>query len=170
MRAALVLALALAAFPALAESGQSGVWTYVYEPGAGGSGGLVTALAPAPAADRDDPSRLVVRCMNGRAEVLVGGAGGWGLPRRSLEVTVAIDGLRPETSLWDVSTDGRAVFFAGDAEAFLKQLPDDAGLRVSLVDATGQRRENMFSTKGFDAVREKLAKACAWKEHPPGSG
>lgn len=162
MRVAIVACLVLLAAPARAESGQSGVWTYTYEPSSGGSGGIVTALSPSPGADSNDPSYLIARCLGGRAELLVGGAGGWGMPHRKLEVTTAIDDAPPETAPWDVSTNGKAVFLDDDVETFLKKLPDDGRLRISIKDGTGASRENIFATRGFGLVRDKIAEACGW--------
>ena len=164
MRLPLAALLTLLALPAFGETGRSGVWTYVYEPSSSGPGGLFTALSPAPAADHNDPSQIVARCYGGRPEFLVGGAGGWGMPRRTLAVTISIDGGPPQTSRWDVSTNGRAVFLDDGVEAFLKRLPDDGELRVEVVDAVGQTRANRFATKGFAAVRARLAQACGWKD------
>lgn len=163
-------AAALLAFSALtvsfahAETGQSGSWTYNVEPSSTGKGGIATALAPAPApsGDPNDPSHLVVRCLGGRTELLVGGAGGWGLPRRKLEVTTKIDDQPAETRGWDVSTNGKAVFLDDRVEAFLKALKDDGKLLVSIADATGARHETVFATTGIAAVRDKIAAACGW--------
>lgn len=154
----------LAASPALAESAQSGVWTYNFEPSSIGHGGIVTALSPSPSpsGDPNDPSYLVVRCLGGRTELMVGGAGGWGMPRRTLEVATQIDQQPAETSRWDVSTNGKAVFLDDHVEAFLKRLPDQGKLRVSITDAAGERRENIFPTTGFGVVRDKIAEACGW--------
>lgn len=163
-RAALVLAAGMICGHASAESAQSGVWTYTYEPSSTGKGGLVTPLSPSPSpsGDPNDPSYLVARCMNGRTELLVGGAGGWGLPRRQISVTTRIDDAPPETKAWDVATNGKAAFLDDGVEAFLKALPEDGKLLVTVADAMGGRHETIFRTTGFGAVRAKLAEACSW--------
>lgn len=160
--AALTLAVAGLACPAKAESGRAGAWTYAYEASPDGRSDLVTALAPSPNAGFYDPSQLMARCLSGRAEFMVGGAGGWGLPRTTLDVTVQIDQEPAQTARWDVSTNGKAVFMGGDVAAFLKRLPDDGRLRVSVMDATGAARESVFSTAGFATVRARISKACGW--------
>ena len=156
-----------AASPAVGESGRSGAWTYAYEASTDGKSDLVTALSPAPAADLNDPSQLVARCFGGRAEFMVGGAGGWGVPRTGLDVTLQVDREPPQTSKWDVSTNGKAVFMPGDVAAFMKRLPDVGRLRVSVMDGTGTARETIFSTAGFGLVRTMLAKACGWERRAP---
>lgn len=165
--AAAALVVAGPAFPANAESGQAGAWTYAYEPSPDGRSDLVTALTPSPDAGLNDPGQLVARCFAGRAEFMVGGAGGWGMPRSSLEVTLQIGAEPPQTARWDVSTNGKAVFMSGDVAAFLKRLPDDGRLRISVMDATGARRESVFSTAGFATVKAKIAKACGWEKTAP---
>ena len=164
---AVALVVAGLALSANAESGRAGAWTYAYEASPDGRSDLVTALSPSPGADRDDPGQLVARCLAGRAEFMVGGAGGWGVPRTSLAVTLQIDAEPPQTSRWEVSTNGRAVFMSGDVAAFLKRLPDDGKLRVSVMDATGTVRETVFSTAGFATIRAKIAKACGWEKTVP---
>lgn len=163
-RTAITLASGLLAASAHAESGQSGAWTYNAEPSSTGKGGVATALSPAPSpsGDPNDPSHLVVRCLGGRIELLVGGAGGWGMPRRQIEVTTRIDDRPPETRGWDVSTNGKAAFMDEGVEAFLKSLPDDGRLTISVVDAAGGRHETVFRTAGIATVRDKIAGACGW--------
>lgn len=163
-RIAAAFVMSLAAAAAHAETGQSGAWTYNVEPSSTGKGGIATALSPAPSpsGDPNDPTHLVVRCLGGRTELLVGGAGGWGLPRRQLQVTTRIDDAEPQTRGWDVSTNGKAVFMDDGVEAFLKSLPGDGKLVVSVVDSTGGRHETVFRTSGIGVVREKIAEACGW--------
>ena len=163
-RTALAFAFLSAAAPAWAESATSGVWTYSFEPSSTGKGGIVTALSPSPSpsGDPNDPSYLIARCINGQSELLVGGQGGWGLPRRQIDVTTRVDDGEPQTKRWDVSTNGKAAFLGDGADAFLKALPDDGKLLVSVVDAAGGRHETVFRTTGFGVVRTKIAEACNW--------
>jgi hypothetical protein len=164
IRSAFALALLLAAAPALAESGQSGVWTYTFEPSSTGSGGIMTALSPAPSpsGDPNDPAYLIARCLGGRTELMVGGSGGWGLPRRKLEVTTQIDGATPETALWAVSSNGKAVFLDEGVEAFMRKLPDSGKLRIAVKSGAGGVHEGVFATTGFGEVRAKIAQVCGW--------
>lgn len=163
MRPSLIAAL-LCVAPAVAhaESERVGVWTLNAEPSSSGRGGIVTALSQAPSADLGDPAYVIARCLGGRSEFLVGGQGDWGVPRRKLDVTVGIAGGASETSKWDVSTNGRAVFLDDGVEAFMKRLPDDGKLRVAVRDGLGVTRENIFALTGFGTVRAKIAAACGW--------
>lgn len=156
--------LAAGAAPALADSERLGVWTVTSEPSSTGSGGIVTALSPSPGASLDDPSQLVARCLGGRTEFMIAGAGQWPYTRsRTLQVTIEIDRGTPETSAWDVSTNGKAVFFDGPGEDLLRKFPDAGKLRVVVIDAAGRPHENIFPTTGFAAVRQKIADACGWR-------
>lgn len=155
--------LLAAASPALAESAQSGVWTYTYEPSSTG-GGFMTALSPSPSpsGDPNDPSYVIARCLGGRAELMVGGSGGWGLPRRKLSVVTQVDGGQPETAQWDVSTNGKAVFLSEGVEAFMKKIPDSGKLRIAVTSGAGEVHETIFATTGFAMVRARIAEACKW--------
>lgn len=160
--ASLLAALAASIVPSRADSERIGVWTVTAEPSSSGQGGIVTALSPSPGASLGDPSYLVARCLGGRSEFMVGGAGGWGMSGRKLEVMVEIDGGAAETAAWDVSTNGKAVFLDDKVEDFLKKLPDNGKLRILIKDGSGVDRENIFATTGFGTVREQIAKACLW--------
>lgn len=150
--------------PANAASEQIGVWTVTSEPSSTGAGGLVAALTMSPAASLDDPSQLAVRCLGGLTEFMVGGAGQWPYTRRrTLEVTLQIDGGAPETAAWNVSTNGKSVFFDGPADELLRKLPDAGKLRVVVADASGGIHENIFATTGFARVRAMIADACGWR-------
>ncbi|RXF67421.1 hypothetical protein [Hansschlegelia zhihuaiae] len=170
MRAIILAAAVLAASPVAAETGRSGVWTFSFEPAASGSSGMVTALAPSPSpsGDPNDPSYLVARCLGGRTELLVGGAGGWGLPRKTIEVTTQIDGGPAETAQWGVSTNGKAAFLDQGVERLLARLPDDGKLRVAVRTASGEVNETIFATTGFAAIREKIAQTCSGGREPHG--
>lgn len=161
---ALALCLLPLATPAVAESAQSGVWTYTFEMSSDGKGGFVTALAPAPSptGDPNDPSYVIVRCLGGRTEAMVGGSGGWGVPRKTVDVVTQVGGAAQQTSRWTVSTNGKAAFLDDKVEEFLKSLPDDGKLRVAITDMTGTTREAIFATTGFGVVRARLAEACGW--------
>jgi hypothetical protein len=158
----LALAVIFAAAPAVAETLQSGVWTYTYEPSSTGKGGLFTALSPSPSPpdDPNDPTYLVARCLGGRVELMVGGSGGWGMPRRQIQITTRIDDRPPETKPWDISTNGKAAFLDDGVQEFLKSLPDDGKLSISVLDAAGRTYQTIFRTTGFGPVRDKIGEAC----------
>ena len=162
MRTTLALTLALVALPAAADSEREGVWIVSAEPADAAGGGLMTAMATAPGASMDDPSYLVVRCLGGRTEFLVGTAGSWGYARKPLEVEVRVEGGPTDTSPWDVSSNGKAVFKADKVEDFLRALPADGRLYVRVTDLGGGAHENVFETKGLGDVRAKAAAACGW--------
>lgn len=152
----------LAASPAGAESLQSGVWIANSETSSYDGKTTVTAMAPSPAASQNDPAYVVVRCLGGRTEMLIGTAGGWGMSRTALDVRTSVDGGAAESSRWDVATNGKAVFRAEGVEAFLKGLPDKGKLSVLVTDKTGAEHANAFDLTGFAVIRAKIAAACGW--------
>ncbi|MFC7053985.1 hypothetical protein ACFQI3_14925 [Hansschlegelia quercus] len=163
MRRTLVLALVMIVGPAVADSERHGVWTMSIEPPSKDGGGLVTALSPAQGAGYNDPSYLIARCITGRAELMVGSNGGWGLSGRRLTVVSQMDGALERSGAWDVSSNGKAVFLPEGVEDFMRAIPDDGKMRIAVSDATGETRETIFPTTGFGAVRAKIAEICRWK-------
>lgn len=148
--------------PAGAESGAFGAWTVNAETSSRDGRTMVTAMAYASAASQNDPAYVAVRCLGGRTEVLIGTAGGFGVSRTTLEVETKAEGRAAETSRWDVSTNGKAVFRPDGVEAFLKALPDAGSLTVRIRDRTGAELSNVFKLAGIAAVRAEVAKACGW--------
>ncbi len=161
MRKAIVVASCLLATAAAAGTETLGGWTTTSEPD-DGRATLVTALAAARGASQDDPSFLIVRCLGGRTEALVGTAGDWGLPRSSLEVVTQSDSGAQETSRWDVATNGKAVFRSEGVEDFLRRLPAEGRLTIEVRDRIGGVHANAFSLEGFGEVRARVASACGW--------
>ncbi|GBD48197.1 hypothetical protein [Methylopila sp. Yamaguchi] len=161
MRKAIVAASCLLATAAAAGSETLGGWTTTSEPDEGPAT-LVTALAAARGASQNDPSFIIVRCLGGRTEALVGTAGDWGLPRSSLEVATQSDSGARETSRWDVSTNGKAVFRSEGVEDFLRRLPAEGRLTIEVRDRAGDVHANAFSLEGFGDVRTRVAAACGW--------
>lgn len=158
-----VLAIALlVAGPALAESARSGVWIANEETSSYDGKTTITAMAPSPPASYNDPAYVVVRCLGGRTEMLVGTSGGWGMSRTALEVVTSIDGGAEARSKWDVSTNGKAVFLDSGVEDFLRTLPDTGKLTVRVLDRIGAEHANAFDLTGFGAIRAKVAAACGW--------
>jgi len=161
MRKAIVAASCLLATAAAAGTETLGGWTTTSEPD-DGRATLVTALAAARGASQDDPSFIIVRCLGGRTEALVGTAGDWGLPRSSLEVVTQAGSGTRETSRWDVSTNGKAAFRSEGVEDFLRRLPAEGRLTIEVRDRIGGVHANAFSLEGFGEVRARVASACGW--------
>lgn len=161
MRNVLAVAIVMQTTGAFAGSETLGGWTTSSEPD-DGRATLVTALASAQSASQDDPSFVIVRCLGGRTELLVGTAGDWGLPRTSLDVVTRAGAAAPETSRWDVSTNGKAVFRSEGVEDYLRRLPPDGRLTIEVRDRRGGVHANVFSLEGFGEVRSRVADACGW--------
>jgi hypothetical protein len=62
---------------------------------------------------------------------------------------------------WD-EQQGIFLFYAGDPVALLQSIPDGARLRLGVGDNKGARHMATYQLFGLDAVRKKVASACAW--------
>jgi hypothetical protein len=159
--AAFCLALSLAA-PAAAEEEQAGAWLLRWET-SGGRESLVIATTLAPEATGAEPTYLTIRCVSGRTEFFAGTAGDWGLPRRPFRVSWRVrDGLAGDEA-WDVSTNGKAAFFGGDAPALLKRLPENGTLTITVASPSGAEFATAFPLAGIAQVRKRAGAACGWE-------
>ena len=62
--------------------------------------------------------------------------------------------------------DGRAAF-APDAEAFIRNLPDNAKVIIRTTRSEGKMKEGKFDLGTISEIRNKIARACDWDETPP---
>jgi hypothetical protein len=61
---------------------------------------------------------------------------------------------------WD-EQQGTILFYEGDPVALLQSIPDEARLRLGVGDSKGARHMATYQLFGLDAVRKKVASACA---------
>jgi hypothetical protein len=62
--------------------------------------------------------------------------------------------------IWD-EQQGTILFYEGDAVALLQSIPDGTTLRLGVGDSKGARHMATYQLFGLDAVRKKVASACA---------
>jgi hypothetical protein len=62
--------------------------------------------------------------------------------------------------IWD-EQQGTILFYEGDPVALLQSIPDGARLRLGVGDSKGARHMATYQLFGLDAVRKKVASACA---------
>jgi Type VI secretion system VasI, EvfG, VC_A0118 len=119
---------------------------------------LITAVMRVPSNAKDAPNTLVVRCRGRRTELMVRTEGTWRASRPGeVQVSYQINDQPLVKLEWTASADGKAASYKDDAVDLLRSLPEDARLKIAVLD-----HEATFQLAGFDAVREKIATACKW--------
>ena len=124
---------------------------------------LITAVIRLPFTVKHAPTTLAMRCRGGRTEFLVRTEGTWRASRaREVQVDYQINDQPVVRLSWTVSADGRTAIYKDDPVALLQSLPEDARLKINVLDEPGASHEATFQLAGLDAVREKIAAACKW--------
>jgi hypothetical protein len=124
---------------------------------------LITAAIRLPFSVKHAPTTLAIRCRGGRTEFLVRTEGTWRASRaREVQVDYQINDQPVVRLSWTVSADGRTAIYKDDPVALLQSLPEDARLKINVLDEPGASHEATFQLAGLDAVREKIAAACKW--------
>ena len=124
---------------------------------------LITAVIRLPFTVKHAPTTLAMRCRGGRTEFLVRTEGTWRASRaREVQVDYQINDQPVVRLSWTVSADGRTAIYKDDPVALLQSLPEDALLKINVLDEPGASHEATFQLAGLDAVREKIAAACKW--------
>ena len=124
---------------------------------------LITAAIRLPFTVKHAPTTLAIRCRGGRTEFLVRTEGTWRASRaREVQVDYQINDQPVVRLSWTVSADGRTAIYKDDPVALLQSLPEDARLKINVLDEPAASHEATFQLAGLDAVREKIAAACKW--------
>jgi hypothetical protein len=124
---------------------------------------LITAAIRLPFTVKHAPTTLAIRCRGGRTEFLVRTEGTWRASRaREVQVDYQINDQPVVRLSWTVSADGRTAIYKDDPVALLQSLPEDARLKINVLDEPGASHEAMFQLAGLNEVREKIAAACKW--------
>jgi hypothetical protein len=124
---------------------------------------LITVAIRLPFTVKHAPTTLAIRCRGGRTEFLVRTEGTWRVSRaREVQVDYQINDQPVVRLSWTVSADGRTAIYKDDPVALLQSLPEDARLKINVLDEPGASHEATFQLAGLDAVREKIAAACKW--------
>jgi hypothetical protein len=124
---------------------------------------LVTAVTRSTTGARDAPDTLAVRCIGPRSEILLRTEGTWGASRSSkIQIGWQINDQPLVRLQWMASADGKTVSYGNDAIGFLQSLPEDARLKIKVLDGAGPGHEATFQLAGLDAVLKRMAAPCKW--------
>jgi hypothetical protein len=122
---------------------------------------LIAAVNRSMSQEKDAPASMVVRCRGQRAEVLVGTQGTWRASRvHEVQVDYQVDDQPVIRQQWIVSEDGKTIRYNDDVLTWLRSLPDDARLKITVFDWQGPGHGALFQLAGLDVVRNKLELAC----------
>jgi hypothetical protein len=109
-------------------------------------------------------SGLTISCRAKRIELSLRLMGDLDVPRwGELRIDAQVDDQRSVKQRWRWDEEqGTILFYEGDPVALLQSLPDGARLRLGVGDSKGARHMATYQLFGLDAVRKKVASACAW--------
>jgi hypothetical protein len=108
-------------------------------------------------------SGLTISCRAKRVEISLRLMGDLDVPRwGEIRIDSQIGDQRAikQRWIWD-EEQGRILFYAGDPAALLQSIADGARLRLGVGDSNGARHMATYQLFGLDAVRKKVASACA---------
>jgi hypothetical protein len=124
---------------------------------------LVTAALRSPSDQQDGPSTLAIRCRAGGTDLMVRTEGKWRASRAGdLQVEYQINTQPAVKTSWIASADGKMAVHKNDTIGLLQSLPQDAQLKISVLDGSAPVHQSTFQLAGFDALRKKIAAACKW--------
>jgi hypothetical protein len=108
-------------------------------------------------------SGFTISCRAKRIELSLRLMGDLDVPRwGELRIDTQIGDQRPVKQRWRWDEQqGTILFYEGDPAALLQSIPDGARLRLGVGDNKGARHMATYQFFGLDAVRKKVASACA---------
>ena len=125
----------------------------------------ITAAISSESAEKDAPSSFAIRCRGQRTELLVSTAGSWRPSSNGeFKVSYRINDQPAIEERWAAFAGGRSAFFKGDVVQFLRSLPEQGRISISVYDWQGPAHEATFQLFGLEDVRRKIAAACKWPE------
>jgi hypothetical protein len=128
---------------------------------------LVSAIIRPRQQVNDGLSGLTISCRANRTELSLRLMGEVNVPRfGEIRIDSQIGDQRPVKQRWLWDEQGTILIYQDDPVAFLQSIPEGARLRLGLGDSKGARHMATYQLFGLDAVRKKVANACAW---PPSS-
>jgi len=108
--------------------------------------------------------RLLAFCQQRKTGISIDADGSWGwsnwLFGPSYTVTYRVNNRPPITESW-LGSDTLDGALSRDAVEFLRSLPDEGWLAVSVSDDFGQEHSAAFALRGIAKVRDLLARACS---------
>ena len=112
-------------------------------------------------------SGLTISCRLKRTELSLRLMGDVDVPRfGEIRIVTQIDNQRSVKQRWIWDEQGEILIYEDDPVALLQSIPEGARLRLGVGDSKGARHIATYQLFGLDAVRKKVASACAW---PPSS-
>ena len=112
-------------------------------------------------------SGLTISCRLKRTEFSLRLMGDVDVPRfGEIRIDTQIDDQRSVKQRWIWDEQGEILIYEDDPVTLLQSIPDGARLRLGVGDNKGARHIATYQLVGLDAVRNKVASACAW---PPSS-
>ena len=112
-------------------------------------------------------SGLTISCRLKRTELSLRLMGDVDVPRfGEIRIYTQIDDQRSVKQRWIWDEQGEILIYEDDPVALLQSIPEGARLRLGVGDSKGARHIATYQLVGLDAVRKKVASACAW---PPSS-
>jgi hypothetical protein len=124
---------------------------------------LIIAAFLLPSNVKDAPNTLAIRCHGLRTELLVRTEGTWrASPASEVQVAYQINDQPVVKLPWTASADGKTASYKGEAVGLLQSLPEDARLKINVLDGPGSGHEATFQLAGLNAALEKIAVACKW--------
>ena len=112
-------------------------------------------------------SGLTISCRLKRTEFSLRLMGDVDVPRfGEIRIDTQIDDQRSVKQRWIWDEQGEILIYEDDPVTLLQSIPDGARLRLGVGDSKGARHIATYQLVGLDAVRKKVASACAW---PPSS-
>ena len=112
-------------------------------------------------------SGLTISCRLKRTEFSLRLMGDVDVPRfGEIRIDTQIDDQRSVKQRWIWDEQGEILIYEDDPVTLLQSIPDGARLRLGVGDSKGARHIATYQLVGLDAVRNKVASACAW---PPSS-
>jgi hypothetical protein len=108
-------------------------------------------------------SGLTISCRLKRTELSLRLMGDVDVPRfGEIRIDTQIDDQRSVKQRWIWDEQGKILIYEDDPVALLQSIPDEARLRLGVGDSKGARHIATYQLVGLDAVRKKIASACAW--------
>jgi hypothetical protein len=125
----------------------------------------ITAAISSESAVKDAPTLFSIRCRGQRTELLVSTAGSWRPSSNGeFKVSYRINDQPAVEGRWVAIAGGRSAVFIGDVVQFLRSLPEQGRISISVYDWQGPAHDATFQFSGLDDVRRKIAEACKWPE------
>ena len=106
------------------------------------------------------PIHLLLRCTREKTDVILQ----WGkrLDEKGALVSTRIGQSPPQTETWNLSTDEKATFFAGDKALFVNGLLDADRFVAQTTPEGNNPMTAIFDISGLDKALEPARKLCGW--------